>query len=298
MARICEMSLDAWDPRKAEELHMSVGYFINSEGFMDWDLLRTMDKTCVSASAATGASVDAPEDVGSSRSGWRRAQDELSLKKAETEVAAAMKAVAIVEAPPVSNPINVVPRSRPKSSKNEYGCCITTGDHLKELEAVRLDEEKKLNDKETRTRNFWESWRSKVRAAEADLAAQGTPSKLKVGNMKAVIVSRTGHLPKAKTNLSPLKPMLLETRAAIESGSMSICPPTPPPASSPASLTDDEMNDEDDSSGVVICPSCEKTDPEVYLMNGMAFCTCGAHVSALDHAVPTDEATGVVENDE
>ena len=79
---------------------------------------------------------------------------------------------------------------------------------------------------------------------------------------------------------------------------MSICPPTPPPASPPASLTDDEMNDEDDASGVVICPSCEKTDPEVYLMNGMAFCTCGAHVSALDHAVPTDEATGVVKNDE
>ena len=49
-ARLLEISLEAWEGTKADELHKYVSYFINSDGFMDWDILRILDPTTISAS--------------------------------------------------------------------------------------------------------------------------------------------------------------------------------------------------------------------------------------------------------
>lgn len=298
IARMLEISLDAWDGAKAEELHKSVGYFINEEGYMDWDLLRILDPTTVSASAAVGADVTVDDEVGSSRSGWREAQDEnraateAAIARAAVEIEAAHRAIDTIDAPPVETPTLVVPRSHPKS-KNQFGCCLTSGDHLRELQAVKEAEVENNRVKENRATAFWEGWREKAKAAEGKLQAEGTPTKLKVGEMKALIVSRTGHLPKAKNNLSPLKPMLSETRAAIGSVSISVCPPTPPPRlTPPPSATDGTVADEGEAEGAVICPSCGRVDPDVYLDDGKAFCTCEARVHALDVVTAIDQAPG------
>ena len=105
IARMVEMSLATWDGSKASELNKSVGYFINADGVLDWDLTKTLDTSTV-----TGNTAAMPAGVGSSRTGWRAAQDaqraavNQSLDRKEKEIAAATKATAIAHTAPVPAP--------------------------------------------------------------------------------------------------------------------------------------------------------------------------------------------------
>ena len=76
---------------------------------MDWDLLRILDPTTVSASAAVGADVTVDDEVGSSRSGWREAQDE---NRAATEASIAKAAAEIDPTPKVQEPVRLLPHLR------------------------------------------------------------------------------------------------------------------------------------------------------------------------------------------
>ena len=279
IARMVEMSLATWDGSKASELNKSVGYFINADGVLDWDLTKTLDTSTV-----TGNTAAMPAGVGSSRTGWRAAQDaqraavNQSLDRKEKEIAAATKATAIAHTAPVPAPTLHVPRSRPKS-KNEMGLCLTSGAHLKELEAVEKEKAAKEKEKENRAKQFWINWRPKVKAAEAALTTHGTPSKLRPGDLKALVVSRTGHCAKAPNNKSPEKPLLAEVREAMEEKCATQCPPTPTPGT-----VSNKPDDDNKPPTTIICEGCDTADPEVALKNDYAFCiSCNARVPEMDY---------------
>ena len=71
---------------------------------------------------------------------------------------------------------------------------------------------------------YWARHRQDVTEAEAELEAKGTPSKLKVKELKALIISRTGSGPKATNNKAPEFPILKEARAAMAANAESKCP--------------------------------------------------------------------------
>ena len=279
-----EMAIEAtWEPDLVESLNESVGYFINDEGLLDWDLTRVLDPTAVAASVAMGHCAAPPEDIGSSRSGWRAAQDEkrraveASIQKNERELAAAGVALVRAETAPVAAPQLTVPRSRPRS-KNQYGCCISSGSHQTELEAEKQHKEATAAAKAQRADQFWERWRPAVRGAESSIESLGTPSKLKVCELKGLVVSRTGHCAKAKNNKPPACELLAEARAAIAASRSTMCPPTPEAGQR------GDTGDDDASTQPAITCDCGLIQPEVRLQDdGMAFCiACEARVPSMD----------------
>ena len=177
IARMLEIALESWDGNKAEELNESVGYFINEEGYMDWDITRNLDTSTITddPSAVLG-------DVGSSRTGWRAAQDQKRadtnklLEQTEREIAAATKATATAYTAAVPEPTLTVPRARPRSL-NANGLCLTAGAHVAELEAVAEEAAAKEKEKENRHDQFWDNWRSKIKNVESTLELQNTPKK-------------------------------------------------------------------------------------------------------------------------
>mmetsp|Transcript_50756 Transcript_50756/g.84131 ORF Transcript_50756/g.84131 Transcript_50756/m.84131 type:complete len:621 (+) Transcript_50756:212-2074(+) len=133
---------------------------------------------------------------------------------------------------------------------------------------------------------FWGNWREAVTAAEELLKARGGElAALGVGNLKAIIVSRTGHCAKAKNNTRAQGQtegaMLLEARAACDKQQSTQCPPAV-----------DE--DEDELSVEVTCESCgaelsvegDQEDNADYCIDpeGAAICHyCGELVPKLSH---------------
>jgi hypothetical protein len=95
---------------------------------------------------------------------------------------------------------------------------------------------------------FWESRRADVRAAERALAEQsGDPSLLSVGQLKALIVSRTGKTASAKNNKEGA--MLIEARAALDKQSATLIPATPPRAQPLVGCADDDGEGSGDDDG-------------------------------------------------
>ena len=165
---------DTWDGSKVEAINEAVGFFINEEGYMDWDVTRIMDTTSIAACAAVGPSAALPADVGSALTGWRaaraaqrqRTEDEICKK--EREWAAACDALKNADVAPVGMPTHAVPRSRPRS-KNEHGCCISSSDHIAELEAIEAEKKLVAMSSQQRVDEFWVNWRAPVREAEKAL---------------------------------------------------------------------------------------------------------------------------------
>ena len=281
---------ETWDPDLVESLNESVGYFINDEGLLDWDLTRVLDPTTVAASDAMGHDAALPDDIGSSRSGWRAAQDaqrraiEAAIQKNERELAAAGVALTRAETAPVAAPQLTVPRSRPRS-KNQNGCCIWSEAHLAELEAVKEHKEATAAKKVQRVDQFWERWRPAVRGAETSIESLGTPSKLKVCALKGLVVSRTGHCPKAKNNKPPACELLAEARAAIAASRSTMCPSTPEAGQR------GDAGDDTSTEPVITC-DCGVIQPEVHVQeDGMAFCiACEARVPSMDDEDDSDDS--------
>ena len=157
---------DTWDGSKVEAINEAVGFFINEEGYMD--------TTSIAACAAVGPSASLPADVESALTGWRaaraaqrqRTEDEICKK--EREWAAACDALKNADVAPVGMPTHAVPRSRPRS-KNEHGCCISSSDHIAELEAIEAEKKLVAMSSQQRVDEFWVNWRAPVREAEKAL---------------------------------------------------------------------------------------------------------------------------------
>ena len=85
---------------------------------------------------------------------------------------------------------------------HEHGCVITSETHGEQIAVDEQAKENAANKKATKETDFWLRHRPAVmEAEEALVAAGGTPSKLKGQEvLKALVISRTNRLPKAKNN--------------------------------------------------------------------------------------------------
>ena len=286
---ICELAIESeWKPELAMRMNAEVGWFINDEGYLDWDLTRLLDQDAAQpAHFRTGEadSADARGALDSTRSGKRRAVEQhqanvnVALLQGEKEMRAAGVAIRVHNTAPVAAPTIPIPRTAGAPSANKYGCCITresgpaqeAADKQKAAEAARKKDETQ--------RRFWGNWRHDVRCAEATLAEHGTPSKSSAKQLKALIVSRTGHCARAANN----KPVaeggegatLIEARAAIAAHDATLCPPTPEPLASCAPAD-------------VLCAVCEAAGQSSDVTSndeGLCFCTtCGSRLEAAENS--------------
>ena len=230
--------LESFDPSLVIGMNEEVGYYISEDGYLQCDPARLMIKPADAARAEEPAPAAAPVAARSSRTRRReevQKQQDLTaaaLAKKQKEIHAALGVVAAAKVAPVAVPTMAVPRPN-KKSLNVHGCVITSKTHGQQIavdkQAVE-DADAKKADKEN---EFWQRHRPAVRNAEAALEeAGGTPSKIKGQKLlDALIVSRTGHLPKAKNNNvasgDTEGARLKEARAALTLSKETLCPPTP-----------------------------------------------------------------------
>jgi hypothetical protein len=232
IAALVEMAVEgAFDPSLVAAMNQEVGYYISDDGYLQCDPSRMMLKP------ADGDRAAQPAAAQTTRSGRREAvqrqQDktDAALAKKQLEINAALGVVQAAKVAPVQAPIVPVPRPN-KKSLNQYGLIITSAMHAQQLEADKNAKEKVIEKKAGKENNFWAKHRPAVREAEAQLVAVGSPSKLKGQQvLKDLIISRSGHLPKAANNtVAPGETegaRLKELRVAMAKERTTLCPPTP-----------------------------------------------------------------------
>ena len=246
-----EMALkESWDANLAEHLNRTVGYYVNSDGFLDYDVLsayRKDDGSCniaaeaSSSSAAGGAA--AASGVGQRNMSVareiRREQQEkvdVALGMARTEMVAAGVALAKQSQPPVPVPQIPVGRAR-KDAPNRYGMVVGLAESNEETALQSDAATKAAENKENRRENFWSKHRGDARKAEAALSnASNSPGQMAkakggVSLLKGIITSRMGSLPKAKNN-KPLQEggegaLLLEARKVVQAQGTTVATMTP-----------------------------------------------------------------------
>ena len=243
IARMYEMAVvEAFDPSLVEELNKSVGYYIDEEDYLAWDILRVVDMSSVTlaqtfkGSSEGSTAVDEEVAGSTTRSGFKEVrfqqQQELNANMADAlkRMKGAGYAVERFAEAPVER-AQPVPRS--KGSVSKYGCIVSSVEHIDQKKA---DKQKVIDVADLATRKIqavWEQHRKAIRDAEAALKDKGTPSKLKVGQLKALIRSRTANPPKAQSNKKRGAVddgeglVLKELRAAIALNPTTLLPPTP-----------------------------------------------------------------------
>ena len=244
--------LESWNPDLAAHLNATVGYFVNPQGLLDYDILRAYrqpDGSCtigadgeLSGAASSGA---APNLRGERRDIVREIRAEQqrgvhhALEKDKAAMVAAGVALAEANTPAVPVPAIAVARQR-ADAPNRFGCVVGLSESKQETKRLQDVAKKATTDKDDKENAFWDKWRVDSRKAETALvAANGSPGKMAkvatagVAVLKALHVSRAGALPKSKNNL-PAEgggegAILLEVRALLakEDKAESIVPPTP-----------------------------------------------------------------------
>ena len=227
--------------KRADALNTDVGYFIGATGKLEWDLLPVLNRSQTMQAAAFGKKTAVDDAAGRGRSrpqSSRRAAIEVvqvgqatALVKVRGELQAAQKAVGMASAPVAPTPAIPVPRANPRSN-SQYGLVVSSAQHRTQLQADALARHAAAAKKTSRVGAFWETAgrRTAITAAEARLASDGV-QKLRSGELRSVIESRTGHCVKASSNKvadgESEGAMLLEARAAIAASATSLCPPAP-----------------------------------------------------------------------
>mmetsp|Transcript_24399 Transcript_24399/g.62951 ORF Transcript_24399/g.62951 Transcript_24399/m.62951 type:complete len:125 (-) Transcript_24399:663-1037(-) len=118
--------------------------------------------------------------------------------------------------------------------------------------------------------SFWTNHRAEVLAAEAALLEAGgdLARVTRVGHLKGLIVSRTGKVPKAKSNANDA--MRIEAAAAVELQPATLMPVTSAAESAPAS---DEV--------MLTCESCGELTPSSAVdCDGRVWCECGERLDS------------------
>ena len=198
----------------------------------------------------------------STRSGYKAVRFE-EQQRVEAALARSRQEMEIVGAAinnfnkPVVEAGKKVSRRRGKHSR--YGVVVSSEDYVKQQATDAAAKKDEAEEASKRIQKAWEKHRKLIRLAEAELKKKGTPSKLKVGQMKDIIRSRTGKGPKNQSNRKRGTAgdgegaVLKECRASIEARSETLLPPTPSkPGGGSGSGNDDdeESSDDDDDMGV------------------------------------------------
>ncbi|KAJ1627525.1 hypothetical protein T492DRAFT_1024267 [Pavlovales sp. CCMP2436] len=146
-----------------------------------------------------------------------------------------------MQQPVVPRPTEPIVRTEAVRKNNCFGMVVGSAEHKAAKLTVRISEDGAVAKKQATIDKFWANNREAVLAAEAAL-------------LKSIVISRTGHLPKAKNNNDGA--LLEETRAVILTQATTTMPPTPvaPPAPAPTAAGSGGLPSEE---AFKVCPGCE-----------------------------------------
>ena len=200
---------EATDVELNIEENKKVGYFIDPiTGFLQYDPLKTVNKAFFETSAAFGGG-GAHGEAGAElvRNSTQRNID-AAFTKSRAEVEALVGAIATFEEPIMAAPTQTL--SRKRKSMNAKDAIASSDEFIADLRRAADETEDKAEAKkakrEGKARQFSAKWTALVASAEAILAKHEPTSAadlgviLKVGELKALIVSRTGRTGHAKNN--------------------------------------------------------------------------------------------------
>jgi hypothetical protein len=217
---------------KARKLNESVGYFENSEGFLDFDILAVTEPASLTSSGSSTWDADTA-GVGTKLPDYRRRMAEqqeaakTKLQHNNTVAAPVDAAKAAAGVSPLAGAEKVKVPRRKRTSLNTNGAIISSDDFSAEAECVALKKKSKVDAGAPKQSGFWANHRAAINAAEQLFADRaGVIDNLLVKDLKALIVSRTGHVPTANSNTGDA--LLIEARAACAANAASRCPPVAP----------------------------------------------------------------------
>jgi hypothetical protein len=305
IAYLCGVAWDAgFKPELIARLNADCGYFINAEGKLQWDLTRLLAPPTDDELAPAPAP---PVSRWGGRAAMQQSQtgQDAALAAAKRDVdglfdaAAAQRELdgifAIRQAnaqmlvAPAPAPAHKIDRTAATRKHSRHGVVVGRTEWAVARDDADARATSSAAKKVASERKFWESRRAAVRAAERALEAKaGDPSQLQIGQLKALIVSRTGKTHKAKNNNDGA--MLVEARAALAAQSATRMPATPPPTPSRAQLAscdprgcDDggerSGDDDDDDDDYMTCRDCLTACEGGPDENGRFWCaTCNARI--------------------
>ncbi|KAJ1638337.1 hypothetical protein T492DRAFT_858580 [Pavlovales sp. CCMP2436] len=259
LALFAKAHKDSFDSSKIEQLNKDVGYWNDPRigGMLQWDICRLNVAPVGAAAAAPAAlapyaSAPMPPIAGApalplavSHFGGRAAMQDsqgrqlaaLAHNDAQIDqVFAAREVITGMQQPVVPRPTEPIVRTEAVRKNNRYGCVVGSDEFVAAKETVRNSEMGAVAKGQATLDKFWANNRGNVLAAEAALVEKaGDLFSLLVGQLKSIVISRTGHLPRAKNNSDGA--LLEETRGVILKQPITTMPPAPvaPLASSPTS---------------------------------------------------------------
>jgi hypothetical protein len=155
-----------------------------------------------------------------------------------------------MQQPAVPLPTEKIRRDADSKRSTKYGCVVGSDEHHAAVGQAADRERAGAAKKLASEAKFWDKHRAAVLDAEKTLVSPNGLSNMQVGQLKAIVLSRTGPLPKAKNNKDGA--LLAEATAVVEKQTQSLLPP--PPASL-APLGGE--TDSDDDAEVWACETCE-----------------------------------------
>jgi hypothetical protein len=165
---------------------------------------------------------------------------------------------------------------------NRFGCIVGSAEHRAAVSRAREKGEEVARKKQATVATFWDKHRAAVLKAEAALVELGDLGKLQVGQLKTIVLSRTGHLPKAKSNLGGA--LLAEAMAAATAQPSTLLPPQPAAPAAPADALGD--GDGEGDLAIWVCADCQAELEESALPaadeNGHLWCECEGRIHPSD----------------
>ena len=248
--------------------------------------LETLGAPSTAPIPIASSAIEGPAQVLSNAHG-RRFYQELQAKQL-TEVERARKQLDAVFAldrarkglqqPVVPLQTERIRRDAESLRSNLYGCIVGSAQHRVAVSRARDKNKALAKKKQATVATFWDKHRPAAVKAETALAELGDIDKLGVGHLKAIVLSRTGHLAKAKNNLDGA--LLAEARAAATAQPSTLLPEPAVPA---ADALGDSEGGEGEDDPVSSCASCLAEFADSALPapdeNGHLWCECGGRIS-------------------
>ena len=164
----------------------------------------------------------------------------LAIAREKAQIEAALRGTASVEARPIEPMAAPIPRQGGRRGEFPHGVVIGSDAWQASIDEKKQREAEKEAAAANKLAALWKRHKAAIKVAKARLVLLKTPSKLRVCDQTALVVDRTGHLPKEKTNKKRdgegEGKLLQELRACL--GRASLCPVTP--------TGDEEMDDAGD----------------------------------------------------
>jgi len=174
--------------------------------------------------------------------------------------------------PAVPRPTEPIYRDAATLGHTREGVVVGSAEHRAARKARATRKDDAAAKKSASMNRFWTNHRTSVRTAESALVEHGGDlSKLKVSELKALIISRTGGMPKSKNNFNGA--MVDEARAVIQSVAKTIIPPTPPravPSEAAPAEEDVEMAAVEEA---ITCSFCGEESVPTCDERGNTFCS-------------------------